>query len=91
MSQPKINLACIVSDLFGENTFVAQLEERQDCVVIDPGLEPQKIVRYLEQNRLTPAAILITHGHSDHIGEMHYLRRGGPTALWLSARPTPPN
>jgi hydroxyacylglutathione hydrolase len=78
LSQPKLNLACIVSDLFGENAFVAQLEGRHDCVVIDPGLEPQKIVRYLEQNGLTPATILVTHGHSDHIGGIALLKERWP-------------
>ncbi|MBI3837428.1 MAG: MBL fold metallo-hydrolase [Planctomycetia bacterium] len=33
----------------------------------DRPLEPHKILAYLEQNELEPAAILITHGHSDHI------------------------
>jgi glyoxylase-like metal-dependent hydrolase (beta-lactamase superfamily II) len=47
---------------------VAHLDGQQQCLVVDPGLEPGKIVDYLRQNSLTPAALLITHGHSDHIG-----------------------
>jgi glyoxylase-like metal-dependent hydrolase (beta-lactamase superfamily II) len=35
--------------------------------VIDPGLEPQKILDHLDSAGLTPSAILCTHGHSDHI------------------------
>jgi glyoxylase-like metal-dependent hydrolase (beta-lactamase superfamily II) len=52
---------------FGENTYVAWLTGRDDCLVIDPGLEPQKIVAIINRHRLTPAAILNTHGHADHI------------------------
>jgi glyoxylase-like metal-dependent hydrolase (beta-lactamase superfamily II) len=58
----------ILSQPFGENTYLAYLDGRDDCIVIDPGLEPHRIIELLENQRLTPAAILNTHGHSDHIG-----------------------
>ena len=35
--------------------------------MVDPGFEPQKILDLLDNEGLTPAAILNTHGHSDHI------------------------
>ena len=68
MEHPQIRLATILSFSFQENTYVAQLEGRDDCLVIDPGLEPGKILAYLDERRLQPAAILNTHGHGDHIG-----------------------
>ena len=49
----------ILSMPFAENTYVAHLEGRQDCVVVDPGMEPEKIVDYLDEAKLTPAAILL--------------------------------
>src|SRR5262249_24255681 len=49
------------------NTYVAYLDGRKDCLVVDPGLEPEEIIAYLEEHKLQPAAILITHGNSDHI------------------------
>jgi glyoxylase-like metal-dependent hydrolase (beta-lactamase superfamily II) len=67
VSSHLIRIAAIVSAPFQENTYVAHLEGRQDCLVVDPGLEPDEILDYLDQHALTPAAILITHGHSDHI------------------------
>jgi hydroxyacylglutathione hydrolase len=68
VKQPGLQIATIVSHPFEQNTYVVQLPDRTDCVIIDPGLEPEKIIRHLEQGGVTPAAILITHGHSDHIG-----------------------
>ncbi|MBN1588234.1 MAG: MBL fold metallo-hydrolase [Pirellulales bacterium] len=68
MDGAKIDLKRIVSTPFEENTFIARLAQRDDCVVVDPGLEPEKTIRYLETQGLRPAAILVTHGHSDHIG-----------------------
>jgi hydroxyacylglutathione hydrolase len=74
----KINVTTILSVPFEENSFVAHLPGRKDCLVIDPGLEPEKIVEYLERKGLTPAAILITHGHSDHIAGIEDLKNHWP-------------
>jgi hydroxyacylglutathione hydrolase len=63
----RLKLKTIVSAPFDENTYIACLEGRSDCLVIDPGLQPGKILSVLEAEKLTPAAILNTHGHSDHI------------------------
>jgi glyoxylase-like metal-dependent hydrolase (beta-lactamase superfamily II) len=60
-------IATIVSRPFQENTYVAWLPGHTDCLVIDPGLEPGLILDFLERQELTPAAILNTHGHTDHI------------------------
>jgi len=63
---------------FEQNTYIAWRRDRADCVVIDPGLEPEKIIGHLEQHGLTPAAILNTHGHGDHIGGNAALKKRWP-------------
>ena len=68
MESSEIQIACIVSAPFEENAYIAWLKGRNDCLVVDPGLEPEKIITYLEKEKLTLAAILNTHGHFDHIG-----------------------
>ena len=40
----------IISAGFEENTFVARLEPRYDCIVVDPGLEPEKVIEYLDRS-----------------------------------------
>ncbi len=64
---PEFHVATIVSDGFMENTYVAHWRGRRDCLVVDPGLEPEKILKHLDAQGLEPAAILNTHGHMDHI------------------------
>jgi glyoxylase-like metal-dependent hydrolase (beta-lactamase superfamily II) len=83
MRMPRLQIASIVSLPFAENTYVLHLEGRDDCVVIDPGLEPAKILGYLERAGLTPAAILITHGHGDHIGGNAALKERWPNCPLL--------
>ncbi len=73
-----LQLATVVSLPFEQNSYVASLAGRDDCLVIDPGLEPEKILQTLAHRRLTPAAILITHGHSDHIGGNAILKQRWP-------------
>ena len=60
-------IATIISAPFAENSYIAHFEGRDDCLVFDPGFEPEKIFDLLDQYRLTPAALMITHGHADHI------------------------
>lgn len=57
------------------NCYVLFQPERDDAVVIDPGAEEPAIRLALGKRRL--AAILLTHGHYDHIGAVAALREGG--------------
>ena len=50
------------------NCYLLRQEDRKDCVVVDPGDNARTILAYLEQEDLTVAAILLTHGHFDHDG-----------------------
>ena len=63
---------------FEECTYVANIAGRQDCLVVDPGLEPELILQHLDEQKLTPAAILNTHGHADHIGGNQALKERWP-------------
>ncbi len=36
--------------------------------VIDPGAEPERILRLLDTEAIRPLAVLLTHGHVDHSG-----------------------
>ena len=73
-----VSIACIVSPPFEENTFVASLPGRDDCIVVDPGMTPQQVIAYIEREKRTPAAFLITHGHGDHIAGNAALKRRWP-------------
>src|SRR5438067_42958 len=65
MSQ-SLQIHTIESMPFSENTYVVWRPGRTDALVIDPGLEPELVVEFLQEHGLRPAAILNTHGHADH-------------------------
>ena len=50
------------------NCHIVINEDSLECVIVDPGEESNSIMYYLEQNNLKCKAILLTHGHFDHVG-----------------------
>ena len=54
--------------LYQTNCYIVHQKDSDRCCIIDPGYEPETILDFLEEHKLTPAAILLTHGHFDHVG-----------------------
>jgi glyoxylase-like metal-dependent hydrolase (beta-lactamase superfamily II) len=48
------------------------------CVVVDPGLEVEQLLDFIKRHKLNPAAVVLTHGHIDHIGGVGELRENYP-------------
>lgn len=44
------------------------VNELNECVIVDPGAESDKVIELLKLRGFTLNGILITHGHYDHIG-----------------------
>jgi hydroxyacylglutathione hydrolase len=50
------------------NCYVLAQRAGADAIVVDPGQRAMgPLRRILDENRLTPAAVLLTHGHIDHM------------------------
>lgn len=52
---------------FGSNTYLAVNEEEGKAVLIDAGVPSSQILKYLEDHGLKLEAVLLTHGHPDHL------------------------
>ena len=44
-----------------------------DCVLIDPGYQPDYLLEQVRRRGKSVAAILLTHGHFDHVGAVQAL------------------
>lgn len=55
----------ISSSVFQENTYL--VIKNRECIIIDPGEEPERITEEIRALELVPLAVLATHGHPDHI------------------------
>ena len=46
-------------------------DESKECIIVDPGISSQserdRIVKYIESEKLKPVKIVCTHGHFDHV------------------------
>ena len=53
---------------FAANCYVVASAPGEECVIIDPGQDAEGgINEILAEHRLRPAAVLLTHGHIDHV------------------------
>jgi hydroxyacylglutathione hydrolase len=55
------------AEAFGTNCYLVATGAGEQCLVIDPGIGViDRLEEVLAEYRLTPAAVLLTHGHLDH-------------------------
>ncbi len=52
---------------FGSNTYLVVNETASEGVLIDAGINASEILGYLDKNVVELKAILLTHGHPDHL------------------------
>jgi glyoxylase-like metal-dependent hydrolase (beta-lactamase superfamily II) len=53
------------------------------CFIIDPGAETERILALIEREKLLPEAVILTHGHADHVGAAGALLSHFHLPLWL--------
>lgn len=59
--------------------------DENQLIVIDPGGEPEKLLDEMEKTQAKPAAILLTHGHFDHVGAVTALKNTHDLPVYLFA------
>ena len=65
------------------NCYIVTDEGTLDCAIIDPGDESNTILDYVESNNLHPVAIMLTHGHFDHINAADAIAEELNIPVWV--------
>lgn len=75
-----MKIETFVLTAFQQNTRVVSCEATRKAICIDPGEPSQQLVDYIRRDELELQAIILTHGHLDHIGGTSALAREFPAA-----------
>ena len=78
---PKIDVLPLGA--YQTNCYIVWAGDSKSCAVIDPGYDPQVILSRLDELGLTLDAILLTHGHFDHVGAVEALVKVTGCRVWM--------
>ena len=84
-----MNIETLCLGEYQTNAYILSLESGE-CVVIDPADNGEMIARCIVDKGLFPVAILLTHGHYDHISEYPGSRKNGPIYQYTVTQMTAP-
>jgi glyoxylase-like metal-dependent hydrolase (beta-lactamase superfamily II) len=69
---------------WGTNCYVVATAPGSECVVIDPGMDATEgVARVVEEHRLKPVSVLVTHGHVDHMFCVAPVAGGYDATAWI--------
>ena len=71
--------------MYQTNTYIIHEETSKSCCIIDPGYQANTILETLDSLGLTLEAILLTHGHFDHVGAVKDLAADTDCRVFLCA------
>ena len=66
------------------NCYIVHGDNAKSCVIIDPGYEAPAILAKVAALGLTVDAILLTHGHFDHVGAVEAIVEQTGCQLWMA-------
>ena len=66
------------------NTYIVHAKGAKSCCIIDPGYDAKVILSKVAALGLTVDAVLLTHGHFDHVGAVEDIVKATGCKLWMS-------
>lgn len=72
---PKVHVSRITVGELAVNCWFLVNEDSKEALVFDPGDQAEKIAGFASEQGVKVAAILLTHGHIDHMGGADALRK----------------
>lgn len=75
----------LVMGAYQTNCYIIHEQHSAACCVIDPGYNPETILDTLDALGLTLEAIVLTHGHFDHVGAVRDLAADTGCQVYICA------
>lgn len=77
----QVKLECLPVGTMGVNCYILENPETHQCLVVDPGDEGERILARVGERRVE--AVLLTHGHFDHMGAVDQLCEATGAPLYI--------
>ena len=81
-----LNIHAMPLGLYQTNTYIVSQEGSRKCIVIDPGYEADTIMGRVALLGLEIEAILLTHGHFDHVGAVRAIAADTDCQVFVSEK-----
>lgn len=78
---------CLTDPLIAQNTYL--FADKGEAVVIDPGFNGEALLNILGEKNLRLSAVLLTHGHYDHLRDLRLLQKERDFPLYLHEEDVP--
>lgn len=82
----KFSINCARVGMIGTNCYLLYDEDLKEAIIVDPGDNAAFLAGSIDNLELKPVAILLTHGHFDHIGAVNELKDRYDIPLYVSKK-----
>lgn len=89
MGSPSYTLDVFSLGMWQTNCYLLSFPERREAVLIDAGFEPGPVLDNLARDGLKLQAILLTHGHLDHIAGVREVQTATGAPVYIHAIDAP--
>ncbi|MBP7331975.1 MAG: MBL fold metallo-hydrolase [Firmicutes bacterium] len=75
--------------MMDSNCYIIGCEETREGAIVDPGADAKRILKKVEELGLKIVAVILTHGHIDHIGALSDVREATGAPVMIHADDAP--
>ena len=79
-----LNVIALPLGAYQTNTYIVHAKGAKSCAIIDPGYDAKVILSKVAALGLTVDAVLLTHGHFDHVGAVEDIVKATGCKLWMN-------